>query len=240
MAHEPTTVHPPFHPTRGVRRRTARPSRFSKSGLWVPALYSIGGLVYAPREGSRRRPKRSIPLKPTMKLPPPERRRVARRHGTSQNRTCSEADPLPEAIESNNVESTAAHLKPSPIDHGHMRRSGQDACVPLSKKRSHRHVPKVMGPVAQASGAISVARTSSAHQEQSAQRLLTIRQVAESLAISPQTVVRRVKEGKIQALKIGRHVRFAPQSIASYLSLSAIRSSDQSLTDHISRATGKD
>lgn len=58
------------------------------------------------------------------------------------------------------------------------------------------------------------------------QALLNIKQVAQILNVSPQTV-RRLK-GELQAKRIGRQLRFDPEAVQRYLEDSKIRDDESS------------
>ena len=48
-------------------------------------------------------------------------------------------------------------------------------------------------------------------------RLLDEEHVADVLAVSPRRVRRLRVEGKLHAVRVGRHVRFRPSDVAAYL-----------------------
>ena len=48
-------------------------------------------------------------------------------------------------------------------------------------------------------------------------RLLTIRQVAEQLGLSPRTVSRLIKRGELTAIRLGRSVRIHPSELESLI-----------------------
>jgi excisionase family DNA binding protein len=56
-------------------------------------------------------------------------------------------------------------------------------------------------------------------------RLLTTRQVAERLALSPETILRRVRAGELPAFRIASNaLRFDPDAIEAFLERSAVPS----------------
>jgi excisionase family DNA binding protein len=49
------------------------------------------------------------------------------------------------------------------------------------------------------------------------QQFLTVKELAERLAVKPLTIYRLVNEGKLPAVKIGRAIRFEPDAVAAFL-----------------------
>jgi len=48
-------------------------------------------------------------------------------------------------------------------------------------------------------------------------QFMTVRDLAEKLAIAPMTVYRLINQGKIRTVRIGRVIRFDPADIAAFL-----------------------
>ncbi|MCC6398402.1 MAG: helix-turn-helix domain-containing protein [Bacteroidetes bacterium] len=62
-----------------------------------------------------------------------------------------------------------------------------------------------------------------------ADQFYTVRTLADRLAITPLTVYRLVRQGKIPAVKIGKSIRFDPEAVDAYLE--SVRLGPEDLTN---------
>jgi excisionase family DNA binding protein len=54
-------------------------------------------------------------------------------------------------------------------------------------------------------------------------RLLTVREVADAMRVSPMTVYRLIKSGDLEAIRVGRHFRISEQRMREYLEAQTVR-----------------
>ncbi|MEZ5169790.1 MAG: helix-turn-helix domain-containing protein [Acidimicrobiia bacterium] len=54
-------------------------------------------------------------------------------------------------------------------------------------------------------------------------RLLTVREVADVMRVSPMTVYRLIKSGDLEAIRVGRHFRISEDQVQGYLDHQTVR-----------------
>ncbi len=54
-------------------------------------------------------------------------------------------------------------------------------------------------------------------------RLLTVREVADAMRVSPMTVYRLIKSGDLEAIRVGRHFRISEHQMREYLEAQTVR-----------------
>ncbi|MCZ7530932.1 MAG: helix-turn-helix domain-containing protein [Acidimicrobiia bacterium] len=54
-------------------------------------------------------------------------------------------------------------------------------------------------------------------------RLLTVREVADAMRVSPMTVYRLIKSGDLEAIRVGRHFRISEGQVQGYLDAQTVR-----------------
>ena len=58
------------------------------------------------------------------------------------------------------------------------------------------------------------------------QRLLTVREVAETTRVSTMTVYRLIRSGALPAIRVGKHFRIRPRELEAYLESQSTRGGD--------------
>jgi excisionase family DNA binding protein len=57
-------------------------------------------------------------------------------------------------------------------------------------------------------------------------RLLTVREVAETMRVSNMTVYRLIRAGELPAIRVGKHFRIREHELAEYLDAQIVRGGD--------------
>ena len=57
-------------------------------------------------------------------------------------------------------------------------------------------------------------------------RLLTVREVAETMRVSNMTVYRLIRAGELPAIRVGKHFRIREQELNAYLESQTVRGGD--------------
>jgi len=57
-------------------------------------------------------------------------------------------------------------------------------------------------------------------------RLLTVREVAETMRVSNMTVYRLIRAGELPAIRVGKHFRIRENELAAYLESQTVRGGD--------------
>ena len=57
-------------------------------------------------------------------------------------------------------------------------------------------------------------------------RLLTVREVAETMRVSNMTVYRLIRAGELPAIRVGKHFRIRTQELNAYLESQTVRGGD--------------
>ena len=57
-------------------------------------------------------------------------------------------------------------------------------------------------------------------------RLLTVREVAETMRVSNMTVYRLIRAGELPAIRVGKHFRIREHELSSYLESQTVRGGD--------------